>query len=119
MGRRRYPPYTCSAMKLVVLIACMVGTASSLPATTIDVTTRQTQLLQSGDSLDFLFTDATFARFATLFGASPDPRTLSFLFGSLPLSSGGQFTAAIDSYNGSASVEFPGSVNWTSGTIAS
>jgi hypothetical protein len=95
--------------------------AARLPATTIDVSSQPTQLLQSGDSLTFLFTDNSYAQQALANGAPASPSQIFFNLISAPVGAGqltaGQFTAGVESVDGSASALLPGPVGWTSATV--
>jgi len=91
--------------------------AARLPASTVDVSLQPTQLLQSGDSLTFLFTDSSFAQHAAALGMAPSPSQIFFNLISAPLGSGGQFTAGVESVDGSASALFPGPLGWTNGMV--
>jgi hypothetical protein len=91
--------------------------AAGLRATTIDVSSQPAQLLQSGDSLTFLFSDSSYAQHATSLALAASPSQIFFNLYSVPLDSAGQFTAAVESADGSVSVLFPGPVQWTSGMV--
>jgi hypothetical protein len=91
--------------------------AAQLPATTIDVSSQTTQLLQSGDSLTFLFTDSSYAQHATAMAMSASPLLIFFNLISAPVGSAGQFTAGVEAPDGSASAIFPGPVWLTSGAV--
>jgi hypothetical protein len=91
--------------------------AAQLPATTIDVSSQATQLLQSGDSLTFLFTDSSYALHASATGMASSPSQIFFNLISAPVGSAGQFTAGVESADGSASALFPGPLGWTSGVV--
>jgi hypothetical protein len=91
--------------------------ASSTSAATVDVSMQTTQALQSGDSLAFLFTDASYARLALSMGMSPYPSQIFFDLMSAPVGAAGQFTVELESEDGSASAPFPGPVQWTSGVV--
>jgi hypothetical protein len=91
--------------------------ATGLRATTIDVSSQPAQVLQSGDSLTFLFSDSSYAQHATALGMAASPSQIFFNLISVPLDSAGQFTAAVESADGSASALFPGPLQWTSGVV--
>src|ERR1700721_431324 len=102
--------FACMAIGLWTL-------AAKLPATTVDVSLQPTQLLQSGDSLTFLFTDSSYAQHMSAMGMAGPPSQIFFNFISAPVGSAGQFTVGVESEDGSASVIFPGQVGWTSGMV--
>jgi hypothetical protein len=95
--------------------------AARLPATTIDVSMQTTQTLQSGDSLEFLFMDSSYAQHASAMGMAASPSQIFFNLISAPLGAfqftTGQFTAGVESADGSASALFPGLAGWTSGLV--
>jgi hypothetical protein len=91
--------------------------AARLPANTIDVSLQPVQLLQSGDSLTFVFTDISYAQHAAAMGMAASPSQIFFSLISAPVGSTGQFTAGVESADGSASTIFPGPVGWTSGAV--
>jgi len=91
--------------------------AAGAQAATIDVSLQTSQVLQSGDSLAFLFTDSSFAQFASGMGLAAYPSQIFFNLISSPVGSAGQFTVELESENGSASSMFPGPVEWTSGVV--
>jgi len=74
-------------------------------------------MLQSGDSLEFLFSDSSYALHSSALGISTSPSQIFFNLASLPVPSGGQFTAEVESVDGSVSALFPGPVGWTSGAV--
>src|SRR5580692_4420406 len=102
-------------MRLVCLGLSMCALTAVLSAPTIDVSSQTTQLLQSGDSLEFLFADSSYALQALTLGMSASPSQIFFNLVSAPTSSAGQFTATVESLDGSASATFPGPVEWISG----
>jgi hypothetical protein len=89
--------------------------AARLSAGTIDVTSQSSQLLQSGDSLDFLFSSRSYVICATGMGMSPYPGSIDFTFASAPVSVTGQFTATLESANETVAAEFPAPLTWSSG----
>ena len=89
--------------------------AAGLPASTIDVSYQATQSLQSGDSLVFDFSGRSFATITQSQGLSLYPTQIAFNFASAPVASDGEFTAMVESADGSASALFPDSLSWTSG----
>jgi hypothetical protein len=91
--------------------------AAGLRAKTIDVSSQPAQLLQSGDSLTFLFSDSSYAQHATSMGLAASPSQIFFNLSSVPLNSAGHFTAVVESADGSASALFPGPLQWTSGMV--
>jgi hypothetical protein len=91
--------------------------AAGLRATTIDVSSQPAQLLQSGDSLEFLFTDNSYLQHASAMGIAGFPSQIFFNFISAPVDSAGQFTVAVESVDGSASAMFPEPVEWASGAV--
>jgi hypothetical protein len=88
-----------------------------LSATPIDVSLQPAVLLQSGDSLTFLFSDSSYAQHASAMGLATSPSQIFFNLISVPVDSAGEFTAAVESADGSASALFPGPLAWTSGTV--
>jgi hypothetical protein len=91
--------------------------AAGLPASTIDVSLQPTLLLQSGDSLTFVFTDTGYVRDASAMGMAPSPSQIFFSLISAPFGSAGLFTAGVESADGPASAMFPGPLRWTSGMV--
>jgi hypothetical protein len=91
--------------------------AAGLSATPIDVSLQTTQLLQSGDSLTFLFTDNSYAMQASAMGLAASPSQIFFNLFSAPVDSTGQFTAGVSSADGSVSAPFSGPLGWTSGVV--
>lgn len=104
-------------MRFVCIGFGLCALAAGLPAATIDVSTQTAQLLQSGDSLEFLFTDSSYVLHASTLGMSASPSQIFFNLASLPAGMAGQFTAAVESVDGSVSALFPGPVGWTSGMV--
>jgi hypothetical protein len=89
--------------------------AAALSAKTIDVSSQTTQELQSGDSLVFLFADTSYAQRASSMGMASSPLEIFFNLISTPIGSAGQFTATLESMDGSASALFPGPITWSNG----
>jgi hypothetical protein len=89
--------------------------AASLSASTIDVSSQTSQQLQTGDTLAFLFSGSSYATHATGLGISPYPEAIHFTFASMPVSVAGQFTAEVESADGTVAAAFPGPIDWTSG----
>jgi hypothetical protein len=103
-------------MKLWIALAYSVAAlATTLSASTIDVSSNSSQLLQNGDSLEFLFSAASYANYATQMGTSPYPDSIDFVFSSLPVNTAGEFTVEIASFSGAASVSFAAPLSWTVG----
>jgi hypothetical protein len=92
-------------------VLCVILT-SSLCASTVGA---DTLLMHNGDSLSFLFSSSSFAAYATQAGMSPDPTLVQFFLSSLPVNTGGEFTAEIESPDGAASGFFPAPLTWTPG----
>jgi hypothetical protein len=106
-------------MRIVYLSACcLFAIAGCVHADTIDISTRVTQLLESGDSLRFEISDSSLARYASQLDISPYPSSLNFIFASLPLDASGEFSALLESPDGSAIANFPNLLSWTSGSLA-
>jgi hypothetical protein len=99
-------------LRIGVLVCAM---AASLSASTIDVSLQTSQLLQTGDTLAFLFSGSSYAIHATGLGISPYPEAVHFTFASMPVSVAGEFTAELQSADGTVAAVFPGPINWTSG----
>jgi hypothetical protein len=95
----------------------LLALAAGLSATPIDVSLQPSLLLQSGDSLTFLFTDCSYAQHALAMGMAGSPSQIFFNLISAPVGSTGQFTAGVESADGSVSALFPGPVGWTSGEV--
>lgn len=93
--------------------------ATGLAAATIDVSSETTQLLQSGNSLSFLFTDGSYVQYALTLGLAPSPMQIFFNLSSSPDGSTGHFTAEVASADGSVSAVFPGPIGWSSGVVQS
>ena len=74
-------------------------------------------MLQSGDSLTFLFTDSSYAQHASATGMAASPSQIFFNLMSAPVGPAGQFAAAVESADGSVSDLFPGPVGWVSGMV--
>jgi hypothetical protein len=88
-----------------------------MPAATIVVSSQPAEVLQTGDSLAFFFTDSSYAKFATSMGMGAYPSQIFFDLVSAPDAPAGQFTVALESVDGSSSSMFPGLVEWTSGMV--
>jgi hypothetical protein len=101
-------------MKLLAVAFSLCAIAS---ANVIDVSSQTTQLLQSGDALEFFFSDTSYAAHASAMGLSPYPGKLSFVFVSAAGSDHGSFTAELETPSGDFSAPFPAPVAWTSGYI--
>jgi hypothetical protein len=104
-------------MRFVYIAIGLWTLAAGLRATTIDVSSQPAQLLQSGDSLEFLFSDNSYAQHASATGIAGSPTQIFFNFISVPVDSAGQFTATVESVDGSASAMFPGPVEWIGGAV--
>jgi hypothetical protein len=104
-------------MRYLCIPIVICALAAVTPAATIDVSSQTTQVLQSGDSLAFLFTDSSYAQRAASMGLPADPSQIFFNFISAPAAGAGQFTIELESEDGSASTMFPGAVKWTSGVV--
>jgi hypothetical protein len=102
-------------MRTLGIAIGIFSVATVLSAATIDVSYQTTQLLQTGDSLSFLFTDSSYATYATGLGLAPYPNSINYTFASSPLSAAGHFTAELQSLNGAVDAIFPGPIHWTSG----
>ncbi len=89
--------------------------ASCLSAGTIDVTSQSSELLQSSDFLEFLFSGRSYAICASGMGMSPYPDSIDFTFASMPVSVAGQFTATLESADGTVVAEFPDALSWSGG----
>lgn len=105
-------------MKCLCITVFLGALASGMPAATVYVSSQTTQVLQSGDSLAFLFTDSSYARFASGMGMAAYPSQIFFDLISAPVGAAGQFTVELESEDGSDSSLFPGSAQWTSGVVA-
>jgi hypothetical protein len=109
-------PYTGQGMRRLLGAGLAIfALASCLSASTIDVTSQSSQVLHSGDSLDFLFSSRSYVICATEMEMSPYPGSIDFTFASAPVSAPGQFTATLESADGTVASEFPNPVSWTSG----
>ena len=102
-------------MKLLGIGVWACALAVSLSASTIDVSGQSTQTIQAGDSLVFLFSGTSYAKCAEGMDMSPYPGSVNFTFASMPVVGSGEFTAALESADGTAFAEFPNPVTWTSG----
>jgi hypothetical protein len=98
---------------------CIWALAGGLSAKPIDVSLQPALLLQSGDSLTFLFSDSSYAQQAAAMGLAASPSQIFFNLMSLPVGSAGQFTAGVESADGSVSALFPAPLGWTSGVVQS
>jgi len=79
------------------------------------VSSKTTQLLQTGDSLAFLFSDSSYVTYATGMGMPAYPGSVSFTFASSPLSVPGQFTAKLESVDGTVYSAIPSPIDWSTG----
>jgi hypothetical protein len=104
-------------MRFVYIAIGLLALAAGLPASTIDVSLQPAQLLQSGDSLTFLFTDTSYAQHALALGMAASPSQIFFNLISTPLGSAGLFTASVESVDGSASALFTEPLGWTSSEV--
>lgn len=103
-------------MRIAIAFVCgAAALAATLAASTIDVSSNSSQQLQTGDSLEFLFSAASYASIATQLGIAPYPDSIDFVFSSLPVSASGDFTAEIESFSGTASASFGAPLYWTNG----
>lgn len=101
-------------MRVPLIVTWFAVLAAVASASTLNVTSQSSQVLNSGDSLAFLFSDASYARFAAQQGAPETPTSIDFVFSSLPVAAGGSFTAEIMGLNGSA-VDLSTPLTWTPG----
>lgn len=92
--------------------------ACTLSAVTIDVSSQSFQTLQSGNTLSFLFSDSSYSRLAGQLGISPYPAQIDFLFLSTSPISSGDFTANLESLDGSASIAIPGAFEWQTSYVS-
>ena len=106
-------------MRRYWFLAGLLVTLPSLPAASIDVASQPAQTLHSGDTLAFLFTDANFVTNAAGFGLSSSPASVSFNLMSAPIAASGQFSATLESLDGSAWAAFPGPITFTAGQAQS
>jgi hypothetical protein len=103
-------------MRLAVGIGvCVWAMGASLCASTIDASMQSSQLLQTGDCLEFLFSGSSYARSAAGLGLATYPGSIHFTFASMPLSVAGQFTAEVQSSDGLISAAFSGPIGWAGG----
>ena len=102
-------------MKHFWLIATAFVSLTTLPPGVIDVATQKSQTLHSGDTLAFLFTDSSFATNAANFGLSGSPASVTFNLMSAPIATSGQFSATLESLDGSAWAAFPGPLTFHGG----
>src|SRR5262249_23267954 len=98
-------------MRILAIAFSLCAIAS---ANAIDVSSQPTQLLQTGDSLDFFSSGASYATHAAAMGLSRYPSAISLLLVSMPENEGGTFTAQIESPDGNFSTAFPAPISWTS-----
>jgi hypothetical protein len=91
--------------------------AAGLSAAPIVVSLQSALLLQSGDSLTFLFSDSSYARQASTMGIATSPSQIFFNLISAPVDSAGQFTAEVESADGSVSALFSGPLGWVSSVV--
>lgn len=89
--------------------------SACLCAGTIDVTSQSSQWLQTGDSLEFLFSSRSYANYASGLGLSLYPAAIDFTFASMPVTVAGQFTAELESTDGIVEAVFPETLSWSSG----
>jgi hypothetical protein len=104
-------------MRFLRITIALCALAVGMPAAAIDVSSQTTLMLQSGDALGFLFTDSSFARFASGLGMSPYPSEIFFNLMSAPVGAPGQFTIELQSVDGSVSSAIAGPVEWTTGMV--
>lgn len=91
----------CNRMLLrrLAFLACL----ASLPLAADTIYPQQSAVtLETGDSLAFTFTEASYAANAARFGASASPGSLSFLLTTAELSGAFDFSAALLAYDGSS-----------------
>lgn len=106
-------------MKRFWLIATFFACLPSLPAGVIDVANQSAQTLHSGDTLAFLFTDSNFVSNAANFGLSGSPASVSFNLMSAPVAASGEFSATLESIDGSVWAAFPSPLTWLHGHVQS
>ena len=88
-------------MRIVAALGwCLTALTASLCASTIDVSSESFQQLQSGDTLEFLFSSSNYASYAEQIGISAEPDSIGFMFSSLPARASGEFTATVESFTG-------------------
>jgi len=104
-------------MRFLCRAVVLWALAAGMHADTIDVTSLKTQELESGDSLAFLFTDSSYAQFASGMGMPAYPSQIFFDLISAPVGSAGQFTVALESGDGSASSVSLAPVDWSIGVV--
>jgi hypothetical protein len=95
----------------------VIAAVALLPANagTVNISGKTTQEILSGDVISFLISDSSFGFHAANMGIPSAPTYLSVNFASMPSDIGGQFSAELESTDGSISVAFPQPMNWQPG----
>src|SRR5260370_20930507 len=88
------------ALYLAMVTVYLVG------ATTIDVSTQTSTVVNTGDTLVFQLLSWNFAVDAAVFGMPASPTEVSFALGTAPLGGAGEFAATLESADRSVSVPF-------------
>lgn len=81
----------------------------------IDVSGQSFQLLQSGNTLTFVFSPASYYSQASQLELSPYPTQIDFSFASSEPTVSGQFSAELQSLDGATELPFPTSIPWQAG----
>src|SRR5260370_40867074 len=93
-------------MRLRWALYLAMVTVSLVGATTIDVSTQTSTVVNTGDTLVFQLLSWSFAVDAAVFGKPSSPTEVSFALGSAPLGGAGEFAATLESADRSVSVAF-------------
>jgi hypothetical protein len=92
------------------------GTIDPIP---VNVSSARTQQLNPEDKLLFTISERSFAVNAVQSGLSAYPTRVTFEFVTAPETGTGDFTAILESTDGSVSVDFPGTISWLTGRMQS
>jgi hypothetical protein len=111
-------------MRLLLAIIGLLLPALQLPAGTIDpspvdVSTATTQWLNPEDKLLFTVAEWGYQINASAQGLSPYPTHVAFQFITAPQTGPADFTAILESRDGTVSVDFPGTFSWLPGWTGS
>jgi hypothetical protein len=111
-------------MRFLFTIFALLLSALALPAGTIDpipvnVSTDTTQWLNPQDALLFTVSEWSYTANAPLLDAAAYPAHVTFELITAPGTDAGDFTAVLESRDGTVAVGFPGTLSWQAGYIES
>jgi hypothetical protein len=108
-------PLSFASAVLITALRLTAGTVNPV----VDVSNDTAQVLNTQDQLLFTLSDLSYQVQAARRGLSPYPVHIAFQLISEPQSRAGDFTAVLESADGSVAVDFPGSFAWLPGRCQS